>query len=106
MNNLVDFKNNKIIVPDDAIKKLRQLEETRLQAEMEMKEFKERVLELIETNGINDGIELNGLKIVYKKPSTRTTLDSKKVKEDLPEIFEKYSKTSDVKSSVSLEFLW
>lgn len=106
MNNLVEVKDNKISVAAETIKKLRKLEQTRLEAEMLMKELKEELIETMESNGITDGFETNGLKVIYKKPSTRTTLDSKKVKEDLPEIFEKYSKTSDVKSSVSLEFLW
>ena len=106
MNNLVEVKDNKISVAAETIKKLRKLEQTRLEAEMLMKELKEELIETMESNGITDGFEINGLKVIYKKPSTRTTLDSKKVKEELPEIFEKYSKTSEVKSSVSLEFLW
>lgn len=106
MNNLVEVKDNKISVAAETIKKLRKLEQTRLEAEMLMKELKEELIETMESNGITDGFETNGLKVIYKKPSTRTTLDSKKVKEDLPELFEKYSKTSEVKSSVSLEFLW
>lgn len=106
MNNLVEVKDNKISVAEDVVKKIRSLEEVRIEAEMTMKELKEELIEAMESNGITDGFETNGLKVIYKKPSTRTTLDSKKVKEELPDIFEKYSKTSEVKSSVSLEFLW
>lgn len=105
MNELV-VKDNQIIVPEEAIKQLRKLEEKRLEAEMAMKSFKTDLLDLMEQNGIKEGFEVNGLKVVYKKPSQRTTLDSKKIKEDLPDIYEKYSRTSDVSSSVSLEFLW
>ena len=105
MNELV-VKDNKVIVPEEAIKTLRKLEEKRLEAEMAMKSFKADLLDLMESNGIKEGFEVNGLKVTYKKASQRTTLDSKKIKEDLPDIYEKYSKTSDVSSSVSLEFLW
>ena len=106
MNNLVEVKDNKISVAEETIKKIRNLEEVRLEAEMMMKELKEELIETMESNGITEGFETNGLKVIYKKPSTRTTLDSKKIKEDLPDIYDRYSKTSEVKSSVSLEFLW
>ena len=106
MNNLVEVKDNKISVSEETIKKIRGLEEVRLEAEMMMKELKEELIEKMEANGITESFETNGLKVIYKSPTKRNTLDSKKIKEDLPDIYEKYSKTSDVKSSVSLEFLW
>jgi predicted phage-related endonuclease len=37
------------------------------------------------------------------EPTTRTTIDSKKLKEDLPAIAEKYSKTTVVKGSVRID---
>ena len=40
--------------------------------------------------------------MTYKKPSQRTTIDSKRLKEEAPDIFEAYSKTSDVKESISI----
>ena len=106
MNNLVEVKDNKISVSEETIKKIRGLEEVRLEAEMMMKELKEELIEKMEANGMTESFETNGLKVIYKSPTKRNTLDSKKIKEDLPDIYEKYSKTSDVKSSVSLEFLW
>ena len=106
MNELIKYEDNKVVVADEAIKKLRKLEEKRLEAELAMKNFKDELLELMEQNNCKESFEIGGLKVTYKKPSQRTTLDSKKVKEELPDVFEKYSKTSDVKSSISLEFLW
>lgn len=106
MNNLIEYKDNQVVVAEEAIKKLRKLEEKRLEAELAMKNFKEELLELMEQNNFKESFEVKGMKVTYKKPSQRTTLDSKKVKEELPDVFEKYSKTSDVKSSISIEFLW
>lgn len=106
MNSLVEIKNNKISVAEETIKKIRDLEEVRLEAETLMKELKEELLEKMESNGIQESFETNGLKVTYKKASTRNSLDSKKLKEEQPSIYEKYLKESPVKSSISLDFLW
>lgn len=41
-------------------------------------------------------------KLTYVSPSTRTSIDSKKLKEEEPAIAEKYSKTTNVKASIRL----
>ena len=65
------------------------------------KEVKAALLEAHE-----NGVEVKGaddlLQITFKKGSTRTTLDSKRLKEEQPEIFEEYSKTSETAPSVSI----
>ena len=42
------------------------------------------------------------LSITYVGATTRTSIDSKALKKDLPEIAEKYSKVSNVKSSIKI----
>ena len=42
------------------------------------------------------------LSITYVDATTRTSLDSKALKKDLPEIAEKYSKVSNVKASIKI----
>jgi predicted phage-related endonuclease len=61
----------------------------------------------MEENGITECYKINGeiegsLKVSYRKASTRTTLDSKKLKEELPDIYDEYSKISNVSSSISI----
>ena len=41
--------------------------------------------------------------VTYVKPTTRTSIDSTKLKKDMPEVAEKYSKTSNVKSSIRIK---
>ena len=77
-----------------------------IEAEMMMKELKEEILEKMEEKGFQESFETNGLKVTYKKASTRSSIDSKKLKEEEPSVYEKYLKESPVKSSISLEFLW
>lgn len=43
------------------------------------------------------------LKVTYVEPTVRTTIDSKKLKEELPAVAEKYTKRSMVKGSVRIE---
>jgi len=43
------------------------------------------------------------LKVTYVEPTTRTTIDSARLKKELPAVAEKYSKVSQVKGSVRIE---
>lgn len=43
------------------------------------------------------------LKVTYVEPTVRTTIDAKKLKEELPAVAEKYTKRSMVKGSVRIE---
>lgn len=45
-------------------------------------------------------IDNDFVKITYKAESTRTSVDSTKLKKEQPDIYNKYSKTSTVKASV------
>ncbi len=46
--------------------------------------------------------ENEDVKFTYVAATTRTTIDSTKLKKDLPEVAEKYSKTSNVSASVKI----
>lgn len=42
------------------------------------------------------------LKVTYVAPTTKTTIDSKALKKDKPDVYEKYAKTSNVKAFVRI----
>ena len=63
-------------------------------------EIKEAILKEMEERGISK-IDLGDITITYKAPSTKTSVDSKKLKED--GIYDKYTKTSNVKSSILIK---
>lgn len=48
-------------------------------------------------------VVVGSTKFTYVSPSTRTTIDSKKLKEEEPALAEKYKKVSNVKASIRLE---
>lgn len=77
----------------DAQKKLLETEDKLLRQELQkvMDEF-----------GIKK-FENDILKVTYIEPSTRTTIDSARLKKELPAVAEKYTKTSQVKGSVRIE---
>ena len=40
--------------------------------------------------------------LTYVEPTTRTSIDSTKLKKDMPEVAEKYAKTTNVKASLRI----
>lgn len=78
------------------------------QAEKEFEEvyapFKENLIELHSQNaGLPKSVVVGTTKLTYVSPSTRSTIDSKKLKEEEPGIAEKYTKTTNVKATIRLE---
>ena len=69
--------------------------------------FKEKLIEL-HSNDTNDHaiaktIIIGNAKVTYVSPSTRSAIDSKKLKEEEPEIAKKYMKITPVKACIRLE---
>ena len=50
-------------------------------------------------------IKTDTFSITYKGATTRVSIDTKKLKDENLELFQKYSKTSNVKSSISIKAL-
>lgn len=68
--------------------------------------FKKNLIKLHEDESMKDlpnTIVLDGMKLVYVSPSTRTSIDSKRLKEEEPELFKKFTKTTDVNATIRLE---
>ena len=67
--------------------------------------FKENLIKLYEGKDYPKTIVMGGgtITLTYVAPSTRTTIDSKKLKEEEPEIAKKFSKTTNVKASIRLK---
>lgn len=73
------------------------------QKEIENKvaDFKSRMLALMEEQGVLKW-EMEGLKVAYVAPTTKETFDSKSFRADNEELYNKYVKTSQVKSSIRI----
>jgi len=107
MNNLVKVENGNITVAEELVNKIISFEKESLKMKMIADDLKAKIKTAMEENGIDKGFSIEteegSLKVSYRKPTTRTTLDSKKLKEELPDIYEEYSKTSEVSSSISIK---
>ena len=66
-----------------------------------VKLFREAVLSEMQLKGIKK-FDNGQISITYIEPTTRVSIDSKKLKEELPDVYSKYSKVSDVKASVKI----
>lgn len=104
MNNLVKIENDNFIVDESYIKDYKKFLELKEKIELADKEIKQSAKDYMEAKG-KTNITAGGLYFEYRKATTRTSLDSKKLKEDLPDIYEEYSKTSPVASSVVVKIL-
>lgn len=100
---LVKYENNNLEVAKDLIEEIKNFEALRIQMEIKQKELKESLLEAMKKYNItNWQTEDGSIKAVYRSASTRKTIDSARLKKELPDVAEEYSKVSDVKESVSL----
>lgn len=72
----------------------------------EIKDAEEKLKNAIKEEMVSKGViklETSDLTINYVEATTRETLDTKKLKEELPDIYDAYVKISEVKSSVRVK---
>lgn len=66
--------------------------------------FKEKLINLHETiPELQKSILVNSVKLTYVAPTTRTSIDTKKLKEEEPEIAKKFTKISEVKANIRID---
>lgn len=80
---------------------IKKLDQQVKEAKAKQEELKSALLQEMEARGLKT-FEKNGVKITYVAPSTRTTLDSKGVKEKYPDIYEEFSKETETKASLRI----
>lgn len=83
------------------IEKIANLSVQKKQIEDQEKEMRKQLVVAMEKYGVKS-LKNDLVEIVYVAPTTRTTIDSKALKNDLPDIAAKYSKTSNVSASVKI----
>ena len=102
MNDLVKVENGKIVVAQEFTQKYAEFQKKALEMKLLEKEVREELKKAMEENEIL-GFEDDFIKVIYKKASSKTIIDSTRLKEERPDIAKEYSKTSNVSSSVSIE---
>lgn len=90
----------KAAVPE-ALKSITKIAKELKKLEDQKKIFQQKILEAMEEHGVKS-FETPDIKFTYVAPTTRTTVDSKKLKEKYPEAAAECSKVSEVSSSVRI----
>lgn len=102
MKSMVKLENGEYGLVNDAINTIVEIEKQIKDLKALQDSYKENLLKEMEENNVLK-IDTEELSISYVAPSTRETLDSKKLKEDLPDIYDLYVKFTDVKSSLRIK---
>lgn len=102
MDELVKVENNEITINQEWIEKYKNFKRVQLEMDLAEKGFKEDLKYAMEVTG-KQSLILDGFSATIRKGSTRVTLNSKKLKEDLPDIYEQYSKETETSSSITLK---
>lgn len=99
--NEIEFANTDLTEFVSLEKLIKTLDAQVKEAKAKQENLKEALLKEMEERNLKT-FEKNGVKITYVAPSVRSTIDSAKLKKDLPEIAEKYTKETQVKASLRI----
>ena len=92
------FQSNAIAI----MREIAELDRMKKELEVKDKLVRQELQEAMDQYGIKK-FENDILKVTYVEPTTRTTIDSARLKKELPAVAEKYSKISQVKGSVRID---
>ncbi len=95
---VVPFQSKAMVI----MQKIVDLNIQKKQLEAQDKDVRQQLEKVMGEYGIKQ-FENDLLKVTYVEPTTRTTIDSTRLKKDLPAVAEKYTKVSQVKGSVRIE---
>ena len=102
MNDLIVMENKSPILRADVLERILEFERVAKEIKAKEDELKASILAEMEANGIYK-VDMPQLLISYVGETVRETFDSKALKEDLPEIYEAFTKLSTVKPSVRIK---
>jgi len=102
MDNLITINNDVAILDGAAANKIAEFERQVKEIKAKEDELKQAILAEMESKNIIK-LDTDDLTISYVAPTTRETLDSKTLKEELPDIYDTYIKISPVKASVRIK---
>lgn len=104
MFELISINNNSVVLNEETSLRISMI----LKEEVEIKIFKEKLkkelLRAFEETGKRT-YEDNNIRIICKKGTTKTTVDSKRLKQERPDIYNEFSKTSESSPSISMEIV-
>ncbi len=90
------------IIPETFVKDYKKLKKLQDELSKTEAEIKTKLLQMFKEHPEMDNktVSMDGLKFTYVKPFNRTTVDSKKLQEEWPDVYKKVTKTSLVKDTI------
>ena len=102
MGELITVSEGKAMLLPEIAKNIADFERKVKEIKEKEDELKKAILEEMETKGVIK-LDTDDLSVTYVAPTTRETLDSKAIKEELPTIYDTYAKISPVKASLRIK---
>ena len=102
MTELIAITEDGAILKRDTVEKIAEFERVAKDIKTKQDELKAAILAEMEDKGILK-IETPEMVVSYVAETTRETLDSKALKEELPDIYDTYAKISPVKASIRIK---
>ena len=102
MDNLITINNDVAILDGAVANKIAEFERQVKEIKAKEDELKKAIITEMESKDIIK-LDTDDLTISYVAATTRETLDSKALKEELPDIYDTYIKMSPVKASVRIK---
>ena len=95
----------KVAVSDEFAENFKRFTQLQEKMEASLATFRKYMTEFLETNNIKEKQENNGLKFQYTSASTRTSIDSSKLRKELPAVADLYSKTTNVSATSKISVI-
>ena len=100
-NELVKNEDNKIVVAEEVIEQFKNFIKLKEEFDLKEKELKHSLKEAMEKLEIKKFV-VNGLCATIKEATVRKSLDTTRIKTEMPDIYEEYLKETPVSSSITL----
>lgn len=102
MDEMIVFENGNAVITKEVLDQISVIDTQMKFYDTQYKALKEQLKEKMEEAGIVK-IEMPDVDITYVGPTQRESLDSKALRAEEPEIYNKFIKKSDVKSSIRIK---
>lgn len=100
-NELVKVENSNLVATEEGIKFIKKVQKAKVQFNMLEEELKNSFKTIMEETGISKYTSPDGtFKATYYQATTQTRFDSKRFKEEQPDLYDEYTTTSDKKAYV------
>lgn len=102
MNELVEVKDNQIVIANDVIEQFKQFKKFKEEMDLKEKEIKQQLMDAMEKVGVKSWA-YEGIYAEIKHCEGKKTVDTKRLKEELPDIYEEYLKIGEPFDSFTLK---